>query len=93
MGLSDKMGATPMSSREGRRAPDEARRFIAELDRALDKTALRAAEVGADDTLRRITAAKAATKRGAVCLDKLQATISSRQNDGPPSDHGKNLLN
>ena len=93
MGSRIEWGATPMSSRGARRALDKAREFISELDRALDQAALRAAEIGANDTLERIDAAKAAAKRGATCLAKLRSTLSSPQHDRPPSDHGRNLIN
>jgi len=64
-----------MSNRETQSLLDEARRTLAELTGALDAAEVRAIDIGAHDTLERIAAAKAATKRGADCLNKLRATL------------------
>ena len=60
-----------MNKLETRRALDEARTSIAELDRVLDAAAKRAIAIGADDVVERLSRAQAATKRGSDCLSEV----------------------
>lgn len=60
-----------MSNRDAQIALDRALESMTALTEALDHAANRAVEIGATDMLTRITAAKAATRRGTHCLTEI----------------------
>jgi hypothetical protein len=72
-----------MNNLETRRALDEVRTSITELDRALDAAADRAIAIGAGDVLERISRARAATKRGIDCLSELRKSLLGSNGHDP----------
>lgn len=75
-----------MSNPETRRALDEVRASIAELDCALDAAAARAIAIGAEDMLEQISRARAATKHGSDRLREVRKRLlGSNGHDPTPS--------
>jgi hypothetical protein len=76
-----------MNRGEARSVLNEARRSLDELTRVLDAAAIRAVDIGADDALARIAAAKYATERGADCLARLQGNLFGPRGVESPNRH------
>ena len=76
-----------MDDREACRRLDEVSKSIADLSRLLDEAAVRAVDIGADDTLTRIAAAKIATKRGTDCVTRLRQALLGEREAALLKDH------
>ena len=68
-----------MGNVDRRKAIEEARQGVAELERMLAAAATRAVEIGAIKTLERLDAATVAAARAERCLDRLDETLSEEE--------------